>query len=443
MASFSMADKEGERLLFRRPLKNRSAESSPMTTLQKGGNAPVFSSYHSSPSNSYNKYFGGSGAKVSSPPGTIQKSVKSPPGMIQKNYCSPLAATTSSERASAKASATSPKRSPGDPKSSFPDEDRDRHHDYANVSMTKEGVLGGRGESTVLEAQRKVSAATAGAKGVGSRERRNSFREAVEKGKEEGEAAHKTDEPGKMAYESIWFEEGGDDRGHRRHPHHHHHHRKGGGSRQKAEPQSTGRREGGDHRSPPSLGILRHPQQRPEQREQRQQVRSRHAISGNYENVTPADSNGYEPVHFGKEGELQSVGLVAEVLSRSQRQQRHSSDNGGGGGLKVNPPPYKEPPQPSRSTSQQPVYSPHRQPLVEASRLRHSEQQPPRQQHQYRRGQHSPPPDGHSQGLSPRRQQHDSSMSPPPHSMNENSNAYVNVNVARRSSRDSAGKAKV
>lgn len=82
----------------------RSAESSPMTTLQKGeaGSLPLarhlaFSS-NSSPSDSFNKY------RYVSPPGTmqrslgliqksvgaVQKSISSPTGTIRKNYCSPV-----------------------------------------------------------------------------------------------------------------------------------------------------------------------------------------------------------------------------------------------------------------------------------------------------------------------------------------------------------------
>ncbi len=488
MASFNITEKEREHLLFRRPLKNRSAESSPMTTLQKSGSNQVFSS-HSSPSNSYNKYFGS--GKVSSPPGTIQKSVKSPTGTIQKNYCSPLAASgapeLSSGRVGTTTSSTSPKTSPlsGDHRKSFPngssirkDESaREGHHDYANISMTKEGVLGGK-ESTVLEAQRKVSAASAGGKGVGSRERRNSFREAVEKGKEEKEDRVKVDNMGKMAYESIWFEnESRSPNQGQRHHHRQSHHN------QTAEPQasSSGRRPVVPHKDSTPASHLRHPQQRPEQREQRQQIRSRHAISGNYENVSlmadsrgsqSVDSSGYEPVHFRDRGpvslgdpgseaphQLQSVGLVAEVVSRSQ-QQHHTqlmsltdgggaraalsrTDSGGSGAAKGNPPPYKEPPQPSLvpfDKTPLPSYaSSYRQPQRQHRHSHQQQQQRPRQ--------HKSPSGPMPSSLPPHAQQLPASNgrqlqqnSSPSHSTSENSKAYVNVHIAKRHSRESGGK---
>ncbi len=431
MASFNIPDKEGNCLLFRSPLKNRSAESSPITTLQKSGNnlQQVFSS-HSSPSNSYNKYF--SGGKVSSPPSTIQESVKGPLGTIQKNYCSPLATRESLGRSSGTGStttsSTSPKTSPlsGHHNLSFPNSSSvqkeengcgGRHRDYANVSMTKKGVLGG-GKSTVLEAQRKVSAASAGGKkGVWLRERRNSFREAVEKGKEGKELRVKGSEMGKMAYESIWFENksGGPDQSQ-------HHHRSS--HNQTAEPQtqangrtSSGRRPVAPHEdsTPPSHVTS-------EQREQRQQVRNHHAISGNYENVSlEMESSGYEPVNFRDGGpaslrnagdpnskalhQLQSVGLVAEVISQSQQQQYPQpmsltsgmravlSRTGSGESVtaKGDPPPYKDPPQPSRvsfdRTPPPPFTSPRRQP-------QHQEQQ---QQQQHRQRSRQPKsPSGHT-----------------------------------------------
>ncbi len=95
VAPFETAEKEGERL-FRSCAnvaavsKNRSAESSPMTTLHKTPSARQLFSSHSSPSNSYNKYSNVVvGGKVMVVSGAIQKSVSSPTGTIQKNFCSP------------------------------------------------------------------------------------------------------------------------------------------------------------------------------------------------------------------------------------------------------------------------------------------------------------------------------------------------------------------
>ena len=68
--------------------KNRSAESSPMTTLHKTSSAKqLFSaSSQSSPANSYNKY---TNVATKGPVANFQKSVSSPTGTIQKSFCSP------------------------------------------------------------------------------------------------------------------------------------------------------------------------------------------------------------------------------------------------------------------------------------------------------------------------------------------------------------------
>ena len=96
VASFETAEKEGERLLrscanvASVAAKNRSAESSPMTTLQKTASSRQLFSSHSSPSNSFNKYSNVVvGGKVLVVSGAIQKSVSSPTGTIQKSFCSP------------------------------------------------------------------------------------------------------------------------------------------------------------------------------------------------------------------------------------------------------------------------------------------------------------------------------------------------------------------
>ncbi len=197
MASFDAAERESERLqqVLRTSKGNRSAESSPMTTLHKKGNGCVFataassSSSHSSPSNSYNKY-----SKVlSSPPGTIQKSVSSPTGTIQKSFCSPASSNNIRPRQQPKSTtddnvATSSKQQ--HPQSS---------PDYANM-----GFL-----SDTAEPQGKVTAVVAVPNGSPvdnvqrpRGERRNSFREAVEKRQSETEEVN--DEQ-KKKYESIWF----------------------------------------------------------------------------------------------------------------------------------------------------------------------------------------------------------------------------------------------
>ncbi len=439
MASFKLAEKESDRLLFRGPLKNRSAESSPMTTLQKNTHMQHLFSSHSSPSNSYNKYVN----KVSSPPGTIQKSVKSPTSSIKKSYCSPanapmpLHARGAPEGSSGRAAATAatPKVSPmvadhrySENKDDADDVDQSQIvHDYANMKMSKDGVMG---VSTVLEAQRKVSAASAGGKGLVSRERRNSFREAVEKGKEE----ESKDERGR--YESIWFQKdgrgsksGGENNGGRTSPsqrrhHHHHHHHKRSSHNQRAEPQKTPSRQDDEANSRQQPLRPYHQQYR----DHRQQVRSRHAISGNYENVGPsAVDNGYEPVNF-KDGaadtpphQLQSVGLVAEVVNRSQRHSQPASmpsfDTGRAANGKANPPPYKEPPQPST------IYNKQRYD-VGPRHQQHQQQQPIQQQYDHYQSQSY----AHRSPQKPFQTGKTDSILP----TKENSNSYVNVHVNRR-----------
>ncbi len=518
MASFSMAEKEGDKLLFRNPLKNRSAESSPMTTLQKSSASQHLYSSHSSPSNSYNKYYGS--GKVSSPPGTIQKSIKSPTGAIQKNFCSPANIPPQSLNGDSSAAPLRTKPSPTTPKTS-PSTDNHRpvsnsssylqtrqeekgdadktHHDYANVSMSKGGVLGG--DNTVLEAQRKVSAASST---KGSRERRNSFREAVEKGNdEEGGQGEKNDDfDGRMAYESIWFEKerrreedqsvelrGGKQRQsagqrrHHHHHHHHHHHRRSTNS-QKAEPQAEYSPQQQQQRSR-HQSHYRDQDRESSERERRRLLRSRNAVSGSYDNVAAADS-GYEPVNFkdsgsstssprGGEGDhgggssrhrhhhqLQSVGLVAEVMGKSNSQQQpyhhqhhhqqqpppslHLSMQSEASSYnplpgRSNPPPYKEPPQPSRGGGlPENTLGPPRSSDPRRQEDASFQQNGPRGG--YHRSDHHqfPSYSNHGNQNSPRKQYQarpdPKGSSSPPRSSNENSNTYVNVQVSKRQTQE-------
>jgi len=379
-SSFGVVDREGERFMAL-ATRNRSAESSPMTTLQKHAHL----SSHSTPSNSYNKY----GNKNNSPGSVLQAVKKGPSGAVQKKFCSPARSSAESFSATPGPPSTSPlltaagvpsasvsstkKISPGAavsprhegqqqqrrrPQSHHqpPSRHRERHQDerdYANVITASPKAMA---TVAAVEAQRKVSEAGTPS-GRRSKERRNSFREAVEKGK-----ADEEDGQGGIAYESIWFE--GKEQSS---------HSKDKSRGQRAEPQSSGDRNGG--------------------RRGRKDV-----YSGCYDNVVlPSDAGGYEPVRF-REGrgaerpnsghQLQSVGLVAEVLNRASHERTEipapvaaftfgqaasagmsksnsssSVGSGGNGGSlpfasgRAQPPPYKEPPQPLRSGAGEELYA--------------------------------------------------------------------------------------
>jgi len=198
-----------------------SAENSPLGTLSKGGGGL---SVHSSPGNSYNKYNSlksnksFSGIITTSPPGTIQKSVSSPTGTIQKNFCSPATKPQDSPsnpnktmaeslEAEARRSEDGGSEAGGEAKlspSSEAGEDVGEVHDYENVDT----------HNIAVEARGKLSAAGQG--GVRTRERRNSYREAVDRTAgptgqepENPEAAAKRKGP-RNAYEAVWFGEDGD-----------------------------------------------------------------------------------------------------------------------------------------------------------------------------------------------------------------------------------------
>ena len=377
MASFDMAEREGDRLL-RHPLKNRSAESSPMTTLQKtANNAQALFSSHSSPSSSYNKYksqqqqqpqFG----KVSSPPGTIQKSVSSPTGTIQKNFCSPALGA----------------KNMGSPKHS-PTQDTvrsqmlgDDNRDYANLMVMRQQQQQNSANNTAIEAQRKVSESVYSNGGLRPRERRNSFREAVEKTDAEASTTSAGHVP-KKSYESIWFS--------------------GQEEQRPNDSASSALKKSSSPREDPAYAnsMIIH---RSQQQHAQPQVQARRRSHHESKIFSDSGVSGYEPVQFKDSGrlqqqqqhpsssssssklrssQLQSVGLVAEVLnsngnggskinlSDSQQQQQQqlgaavppqhrpllkqnssssiASLNSASAQQPKPPPPYKEPPHPTRS----------------------------------------------------------------------------------------------
>jgi hypothetical protein len=143
MASFDMAEREGDRLR-----QNRSAESSPMTTLQKIPQQQDLFSSHSTPSSSYNKYAVNNGTKAS-PPSVLQKSVSSPTGTKQKSFCAPP-----------NRNSMSPKQSPTDSSRALPPQQQQQQQQKQqhNVREKQHHVnLGARRSNDhLMAAQRKV-----------------------------------------------------------------------------------------------------------------------------------------------------------------------------------------------------------------------------------------------------------------------------------------------
>ena len=160
--------------------RGQNPEDSP-----RGGLGRAARSLHSSPGNSYSKYSGSSthlnrshsGQLNLSPPGTIQKSVSSPTGSVQRSFCGIAAKTELSPRE--------------DGKMGRPGEDRiSLHSDVSENS--KHSPHNETGPSSLEEApgpeyqnvDRRVEAQARGklreAANVRNRERRNSFRQAVD-----------------------------------------------------------------------------------------------------------------------------------------------------------------------------------------------------------------------------------------------------------------------
>ena len=422
---------------------HRSAESSPMTTLQKSNSRGHLFSSHSSPSNSYNKYGSGrtppgSGGHQKSP--TEQKGICAPPGRPQDAHVhlkqpSPPFHKGSDRRISpARASANS-------------------YSHYENVSMT----------------QRKVSESSAmkGKQRPPTRERRNSFREAVEnRGKEnsggeddDGDADF-DEESGapKKSYESIWF----------------------------GKEQLTS----ADYHTYENSPLRQqHPQPAPNFRPQRTSASSLgrqavlHSSVPGYERKSPTptsgESGGYEPVNFRKlsvesargrqlyqaaaaanNSQLQSVGLVSEVIHRQQQQQQQQeqsrlSDMSPSSPVRSPPllaaktSPMRSPPS-SHSSPQQQQQQQHPPPAMPQPPPYKSPPNPSRMMAMSRT---SPTAAKASSGaavaapqqrqkVSPKRvvQQFPSSSSSPPNSHLQQRDLqhqnYVNVQVARRHSRD-------
>jgi hypothetical protein len=252
MASFDLAEKEGERLILHQKATNlaaskiHSAESSPMTTMQKTSAASALFSSHSSPSNSYNRYTGQPQQQPSALPNKM--------AVVQN---------------------------------------------YANVSV-HDGQM-------VALAQRKLSEASLGNK---SRERRNSFREAIDN--KSDEVTETSLEHEKKPYESIWFEQGGE------------------GPIYVNTSFSNNKRASSPHV---------------------------HA----YESINFDQQHQQQPRKLSSEAHLQSVSLVSEVMNKKSSLDKQNSNssltssvsNHSGqflnGVLKGPPPPYVQPPQVHRT----------------------------------------------------------------------------------------------
>ena len=400
-ASLEMAEPK-ERVLQH----HRSAESSPMTTLQKTNSRGHLFSSHSSPSNSFNKYGG-----------IIQKSTVSPTGAVQKGICVP---PNRPQDAHVHVKQPSPQRtSPS----------RSNLSHYENVAPV-----------TTSSAQRKVSesAAVKGKQRPPTRERRNSFREAVEnRGKEnsgddDDDYEEESGAP-KRSYESIWFGK------EQMTPTDYHTYENSPLRQQQPGPNFRPQRT-----SASSLG--------------RQAVLNSSVPSYDRKSPTPTsgESGGYEPVNFRKlsvesargkqlyqnavsNSQLQSVGLVSEVINRQQQQQHeHSrlSDMSPSSPVRSpplktspmrsppshtspqsmpQPPPYKSPPNPSRMMAMSRT-SPTAALAPSGSAVAAPQQ---RQKVSPKRVMQTSPPNSHLQ------QQRDL--------QHQN---YVNVHVARRHSRD-------
>ena len=204
---------------------NRSAESSPITTMQKKNllqqREQLFSS-HSSPSSSYNKYnvlSSPSNKTVStdnSPPHVMKKSGSNSSFLGNKNYHGQLSSSnfekTDTRNLSKRTGGVRSKNSSSIYKKSSLQTDNKNSQMCNPETSTSANSQENSYSVVALEAQRKVSAAVV-AGGPKARERRNSFREAVESGtnteNKNDPSVHK--KPPKKPYESIWFGKGGEE----------------------------------------------------------------------------------------------------------------------------------------------------------------------------------------------------------------------------------------
>jgi len=404
LGAFDMAERESGLLASeqKRGLRKgaTSAESSPLGTLSKSGGGGL--SVHSSPGNSYNKYNSLASNKsfsiTTSPPGTIQKSVSSPTGTIQKNFCSP---------------ASKPADSPSNPNKTlvealeaearqFEDggteklspssevvqaEEDGEIHDYENVDT----------HNIAVEARGKVSAAGQG--GLRSRERRNSYREAVDRSGPTGEDKDNQETAKRKgprnAYEAIWFGEDGElepdslevsSKQSPRQPQ-----TAGIDTRQLADgPVYANTGKEGMYANSSKVG--QEGRMRPAKPEPGSRTQA-HIRSGSYDNIpTPgglnsldpssgpssSDNSGYEVVSFGTASApgskknsldksqpqcgLQSVGLVAEACRDYERhgvQKPTLAKQNSGSNLRA-PPPYQAPPPPGGTPPHgPPIATPH------------------------------------------------------------------------------------
>ena len=447
-ASLEMAESK-ERVLQH----HRSAESSPMTTLQKTNSRGHLFSSHSSPSNSFNKY--GSGRMPPSAGGGgggIQKSPISPTGAVQKGICVP---PNRPQDAHVHLKQPSPPFHKSDRTSPAARNGGGGVGNGANVSHY-ENVA-----TVTSSAQRKLSeSAVAAGKGKRppTRERRNSFREAVENRGKENSGEDDGDDNGdfdqdsgapKKSYESIWFGK------EQMTPSDYHTYENSPLRQQQPGPNFRPQRT-----SASSLG--------------RQAVLNSSVPSYDRKSPTPTsgESGGYEPVNFRKlslesargkqqlyhnavnNSQLQSVGLVSEVINRQQQQhQQHEQSR-----LSDMSPssPVRSPPLVAAKTS--PTRSPpsHTSPQHQPMPQPPPYKSPPNPSRMMVMSKTSPTaPSGaavaapqHRQKVSPKRvmQQFPSSTtaapssSSPPNSHLQRRDLqhqnYVNVQVARRHSRD-------
>jgi len=350
LGAFDVVDQESKGL-------TNSTENSPLGTLSKGGR-----SVHSSPGNSFNKYNhlkrSSSGNLNLSPPGTIQKSVSSPTGTIQKSFCSPANKTDSSPSCNKQfvedysslhsdLSDHSSKQSPLSENGPSSLEDQ-KVHEYENVPNQSRNTY-----NLAVEARGKLSAAT----NVRNRERRNSFRQAVDK----------VDQWGRP-YEQIWFQNEEDPEEFKSSP-------RGGSGNGNIDTRLLA--DGPVYAN--ASKMMEQSNLKVETRQLRKsdassRSQSGHIRSGSYDNiptlgpqsmaVLEQNPSGYEMVNFNQkigndkknsfdgsisesQSTLQSVGLVAEACrdyERTQPKQVLTKQNSGGN-LRM-PPPYQAPPGP-------------------------------------------------------------------------------------------------
>jgi len=362
LGAFDMTDQESKGM-------TNSTENSPLGTLSKGGR-----SVHSSPGNSFNKYNhlkrSSSGNLNLSPPGTIQKSVSSPTGTIQKSFCSPANKTDSSPSCnklfaddySSLQSDLSDNSSKQSPLSENGPSSLEEHkvHDYENVQNQSRNTY-----NLAVEARGKLSAAT----NVRNRERRNSFRQAVDK----------VDQWGRP-YEQIWFQNEEDLEEFKSSP-------RGGSGNGNIDTRLLA--DGPVYANASKMmeqSNLKVDTRQLRKSDASSRSQSGHIRSGSYDNIpTPGPQNaavldqnpsGYEMVNFNQkmgndkknsfdgsmsesQSTLQSVGLVAEACrdyERTQPKQVLTKQNSGGN-LRM-PPPYQAPPGPPGPPGPPPPYIP-------------------------------------------------------------------------------------